>query len=70
LRAVPRGKIRRRLHLTDATRAGDGLHPCSDVDAIAKEVAALDHYISNVNADPEVDWHASSFEILARFMIS
>ena len=38
-----------------AACAGERLQPCSDVDAITKEVAALYHDVADVDADPEVD---------------
>jgi hypothetical protein len=40
---------------TDAACASECLQPCCDVDAIAKEVAALHHNIADVHSNPEVD---------------
>jgi hypothetical protein len=35
--------------------AGESLKPCCYVNAITKQVTALYHHITNVDADPEVD---------------
>ena len=45
----------RRAGDAGAARTGEGLQPCRNVHAIAKEVAALDHDVADMDADPEVD---------------
>jgi hypothetical protein len=37
----------------DATRIGQGLEPCSHVDAITEDVAVLDHHVTDIDADAE-----------------
>src|SRR5260370_36301884 len=40
---------------TDAASTGDCLQSCSNIDAIAKEVTGLDHDITDMDADTEVE---------------
>jgi hypothetical protein len=40
----------------DSARLGDAFDPRRDVDAVAKDVSALDDDIANVDADPKLDW--------------
>src|SRR4030095_4677783 len=35
----------------DTTRLGDGFEPRGDIDAVAVEIAALDHHIAEIDAD-------------------
>ena len=39
----------------DATRFGNPLQPCRDVDAIAQNIVAVDDDVPEVNPDPELN---------------